>query len=144
MLGLQHDDGLVQVVAHRLQSLAGNANFHRTPRLPPRGHPGNTEPAAPPGARWTQNRDGPSPRPEPDPPAPGSPSGGCSEGSAAMRSGPLFRTELTAVETGCDVSPPVPEEVAGCIVASSSSLSLLAGSSQSSQLSGAITIGVRS
>ena len=34
--------------------------------------------------------------------------------SGTMSSGPLFRTELAAVETGCDVRPPA---IAGSIVA---------------------------
>jgi len=37
MFPLQHEDRPVQVLAHRLQELAGNANFHRTPRLLPNG-----------------------------------------------------------------------------------------------------------
>jgi hypothetical protein len=36
MLGLQHEYRPVKVIAHRFQELAGNANFHRIPRLLPR------------------------------------------------------------------------------------------------------------
>jgi len=36
------------------------------------------------------------------------------EASGVMSSGPLFRTELTAIDTGCDVRPPA---IAGSIVA---------------------------
>src|SRR5215468_631731 len=131
MFTLQYRDGPVQVVAHFLKALAGNADFHLKSSPPPRGRSDSTPRA--------QNRGGRFPSPEPDPRAsePASPSG-------STRSGPLFRTELTAIETGCDVRPPAAEDVAGSIVASSSSFSLLAGSSQSVQLSGAITIGVRS
>jgi hypothetical protein len=56
----------------------------------------------------------------------------------------LFRTELTAVETEWDARPSDPEDVAGRMTASISSLSLLAGSSQSGQVSCAMTIGVLS
>jgi hypothetical protein len=136
----QHQNRSVQVVAHFLKALAGDGNFHRSPRFPPRALRGVTAQGRACSAPRTQNWGGRSlSSPEPGPPAsePASPSG-------STRAGPLFRTELTAVETGYDVRPPAPEDVAGCIVASSSSLSLFAGSSQSGQLSGAITIGVRS
>lgn len=61
-----------------------------------------------------------------------------------MSSGPLFRTELTAVDTGCDVSPRAADGAAGIIVDWSDVLSVLFGSSHSAQLSGAIIIGILS
>src|ERR1700722_6490415 len=74
----------------------------------------------------------------------GEPGGGSASPSGSISDGPLFRTELTAVETGKDARPPAPESIAGRISVLTCPFSLFAGSSQSAQSSGAMTIGVRS
>ena len=53
----------------------------------------------------------------------------------------MLRTELTAIETGYDSSPP---DIAGASRASRSALLELPGSSQSVHRAGSITIGIRS
>ena len=58
-----------------------------------------------------------------------------------MSCGPLLRTALTAVETGYEISPLT---AAGASRARRSAGSLFAGSSQSDQLDGSITIGILS
>src|SRR5690242_1000408 len=71
-----------------------------------------------------------APEPESGPARPGS--------MRSISSGPLLRTELTAVDTGYEVSP---IEAAGASSAIRSAGSLASGSSQSCQRSGWITIG---
>ena len=99
-LALQDGYRPVQVGAHLLKALTGDGYLHWCPRLPSactaqsqarvsRGRVPRTQNNSPGGRSW-------------------------SAGSETMSSGPLFRTELTAVETGCDVRPPA---IAGSIVA---------------------------
>jgi hypothetical protein len=110
-LALQDGYRPVQVAAHLLQALSGDSSLHWCPRLPS-ACGGQHRLASTPGhgcAPRTQNNSPGGlflPAEASADPSPLS--------SGSMSSGPLFRTVLTAMDTGCDVRPPA---IAGSIAA---------------------------
>jgi hypothetical protein len=110
-LALQDGYRPVQVAAHLLQALSGDSSLHWCPRLPSAcggQHRLASTPSHGCGPRTQNNSPGGLflPAEASADPSPLS--------SGSMSSGPLFRTVLTAMDTGCDVRPPA---IAGSMAA---------------------------
>src|SRR5580693_906584 len=124
LLTAQHLDRLVELRAGIFQPLAYGKRLHKSSMLV-RGAGGAAERAL--GASRAREPQNNVPGAEP--------------ASGSIRPGPLCRTELTSVDTGYDVRWLT---AAGASSPCSASPLLAAGSSQSAQRAGSITIGIRS